>query len=134
MTAAKTRIIAEAVNGTVYIALRLKNNGVGEFDVWLLDSNEEFETCIYHSNGNQSVHQGLLDAKDALITSAIELVAERNYDAANVCNEAADVFVMVFANTVYRDAGNYPSSLAWLDAVGISDAPAWRTLGGWIIR
>lgn len=132
--ASKFFTIAETYTGDVYVSVRIKNNGAGEFDVYLIDAIEETETCVFVSNGNQSIRRGLLDAKDALVTSAAEFAAEKEFDYCKLCSEAADVLFVAFANTVYRDAGNYPNAAAWMQVVGTSNAPAWRTLGGWIIR
>ena len=134
MTASKFFTIAETYTGDVYVDVRIKNNGAGEFTIYLIDANEEKGFRVYTSNGNQSIRRGLLDAKDALVTSAEEFAAEKDYESARLCNEAADVLFVAFANAVYHDAGNYPTAAAWMQAVGTSNAPAWRTLGGWIIR
>lgn len=126
--------LAVSYTGDVYVSARLKNNGTGEFDIFLVDSVYEETACLYTSNGNQSVRRGLLDAKDALVSSAEEFAAEKRFDYCKLCNEAADVLFVAFANAVFHDAGNYPTAEAWMQAVGTSDAPAWKTLGGWIIR
>lgn len=134
MTASKFFTIADTFTGDVNVFVRIKNNGAGEFDVYLSDAINEVDFCIYTSNGNQSIRRGLLDAKDALITSADEFAAEKEWRYCQLCNEAADVLFVAFANAVFHDAGNYPTAEAWMQAVGTSNAPAWKTLGGWIIR
>lgn len=132
--ASKFFTIADTYTGDVYVSARIKNNGAGEFNIYLVDTIEEVEFCLFTSNGNQSIRRGLLDAKDALVTSAEEFAAEKDYEHSQLCNEAADVLFVAFANAVFRDAGNYPTATAWMQAVGTSDAPAWQTLGGWIIE
>lgn len=134
MTASKFFTIAETYTGDVYVDVRIKNNGAGEFDLYLIDALDEMEIRIFASNGNQSIRRGLLDAKNALVGSAEEFAAEKDCEYAQLCNEAADVLFVAFANAVYHDAGNYPTAAAWMQAVGTSNAPAWRTLGGWVIR
>lgn len=106
MADSKFFTIADTYTGDVYIDVRIRNNGAGEFNIYLVDAIEEETFCIFASNGNESVRRGLLNAKDALITSADGFAAEKEWRYCQLCNEAADVLFVAFANTVYRDAGN----------------------------
>lgn len=125
--------IAESVTPDVYVSLCLKNNGAGEFSVILFNAVEEFEAVIFESNGNNRLAADIEAAADALTKRAEEFFTEGDYQSYVACNIASQVFAVAFANAVHEKAGGYPTAAAWVYSVERSNAPAWKTLGGWVI-
>lgn len=125
--------IAESTVPEVYVSLCLKNNGAGEFAVILFNGIEEFETVIFESNGNHRLFDDMNAAVKALRASVEEFRAERDHLSLVACNLASQFLVSIFAYTVHEQAGGYPTSSAWLWSIERTEAPAWKTLGGWVI-
>ena len=125
--------IAESITPDVYVSLCLKNNGAGEFSVILFNAVEEFEAVVFESNGNNRLAADIEAAADALAERAEEFFTENDYPSYVACNIASQVFAVAFANTVHEQAGGYPTAAAWAYSVERSNAPAWKTLGSWVI-